>query len=115
MIVTPGRRSITQSTICAIRERTNFQRTYDLAERVIPEELRRRPLPTADGLEALLLADPEAIRIVEGVIWPASSSVARAMTRAAAPAAQPRARGTPAATLAMGGGTGSRSHSAIRR
>ena len=40
----------------AIRERTNFQRTYDLAERVIPEPLRRRPLSTADGLEALLLA-----------------------------------------------------------
>ena len=28
----------------AIRERRNFQRTYDLAERVIPEDLRRRPL-----------------------------------------------------------------------
>jgi uncharacterized protein len=40
----------------AIRERTNFQRTYDLAERVIPEPLRRRPLSTADGLETLLLA-----------------------------------------------------------
>jgi hypothetical protein len=40
----------------AIRERTNFQRTYDLTERVIPEPLRRRPLSTADGLEALLLA-----------------------------------------------------------
>jgi hypothetical protein len=40
----------------AIRERRNFQRTYDLAERVIPEELRLHPLSTADGLEALLLA-----------------------------------------------------------
>jgi uncharacterized protein YcaQ len=40
----------------AIRERTNFQRTYDLAERVIPEELRNRPLSTPDGLETLLLA-----------------------------------------------------------
>jgi uncharacterized protein YcaQ len=40
----------------AIRERTNFQRTYDLPERVIPEPLRRRPLSTADGLEALILA-----------------------------------------------------------
>ncbi len=39
----------------AIRERRNFQRTYDLAERVIPEELRRRPLPKNDGLEVLLL------------------------------------------------------------
>jgi hypothetical protein len=40
----------------AIRERRNFQRTYDLAERVIPDDLRRRPLSTAEGLEALLLA-----------------------------------------------------------
>lgn len=40
----------------AIRERTNFQRTYDLAERVIPEPLRSRPLSTDDGLETLLLA-----------------------------------------------------------
>jgi uncharacterized protein YcaQ len=40
----------------AIRERTNFQRTYDLAERVIPKELRERPLSTEDGLETLLLA-----------------------------------------------------------
>ncbi|HUG52370.1 MAG TPA: crosslink repair DNA glycosylase YcaQ family protein [Vicinamibacteria bacterium] len=39
----------------AVRERRNFQRTYDLAERVIPDELRRRPLPTAEALEALLL------------------------------------------------------------
>ena len=39
----------------AIRERTNFQRTYDLAERVIPEPLRRQPLSSADGLETLLL------------------------------------------------------------
>jgi uncharacterized protein YcaQ len=40
----------------AVRERRNFQRTYDLAERVIPEELRRRPLSTEEGLQALLLA-----------------------------------------------------------
>jgi uncharacterized protein YcaQ len=40
----------------AIRERTNFQRTYDVPERVIPEPLRRHPLSTADGLEALILA-----------------------------------------------------------
>jgi uncharacterized protein YcaQ len=39
----------------AIRERTNFQRTYDLTERVIPEPLRRRPMSTPDGLETLLL------------------------------------------------------------
>jgi hypothetical protein len=47
--------SLWSSGELAIRERRNFQRTYDLAERVIPEELRRRPLSTADGLEALLL------------------------------------------------------------
>jgi hypothetical protein len=39
----------------AIRERRNFQRTYDLAERVIPDDLRRHPLKTEDGLESLLL------------------------------------------------------------
>jgi len=39
----------------AIRERRGFQRSYDLAERVIPDDLRRQPLSTADGLEALLL------------------------------------------------------------
>jgi len=47
--------SLWSSGELAIRERRNFQRTYDLAERVIPDELRRRPLSTADGLEALLL------------------------------------------------------------
>ena len=40
----------------AIRERRGFQRTYDLAERVIPEPLRRHPLPIADALEVLLLS-----------------------------------------------------------
>jgi hypothetical protein len=48
--------SLWSSGELAIRERRNFQRTYDLAERVIPEEVRRRPLSTEDGLEALLLA-----------------------------------------------------------
>jgi len=38
----------------AIRERRGFQRTYDLAERVIPEEVRSHPLPKAAGLEVLL-------------------------------------------------------------
>jgi uncharacterized protein YcaQ len=40
----------------AIRERRGFQRTYDLAERVIPEAVRRRPLSAAEGIEALLLS-----------------------------------------------------------
>ncbi|PYQ51110.1 MAG: hypothetical protein DMF78_14035 [Acidobacteria bacterium] len=54
----------------AIRERRNFQRTYDLAERVIPEELRRRPLSTAEGLEALLLA------ALEGHGWATTGTLA---------------------------------------
>ena len=39
----------------AIRERKHFQRTYDLAERVIPDEVRGRPLAKRDGIEVLLL------------------------------------------------------------
>jgi uncharacterized protein YcaQ len=54
----------------AIRERRGFQRTYDLAERVIPEELRRRPLSTTDGLEALLLA------ALEGHGWATTGTLA---------------------------------------
>ena len=54
----------------AIRERTNFQRTYDLAERVIPESLRRQPLSTADGLETLLLA------ALDGHGWATSGTLA---------------------------------------
>ena len=47
--------SLWSSGELAIRERRNFQRTYDLTERVIPEPLRRRPLSDADALELLLL------------------------------------------------------------
>lgn len=54
----------------AIRERRGFQRTYDLAERVIPEELRRRPLSTAEGLEVLLLA------ALEGHGWASAGTLA---------------------------------------
>jgi uncharacterized protein len=39
----------------AIRERKNFQRSFDLADRVIPEEVRARPLPAAEGIERLVL------------------------------------------------------------
>ncbi len=39
----------------AIRERRNFQRTYDLAERVIPDAWRDRGVPVPDALEELLL------------------------------------------------------------
>ncbi len=54
----------------AILERRNFQRTYELAERVIPEELRRRPMPTAGGLETLLLA------ALEGHGWATTGTLA---------------------------------------
>lgn len=39
----------------AIRERRNFQRLYDLTERVIPENLRVQSIPEEDALENLLL------------------------------------------------------------
>ncbi len=38
----------------SIRERTGFQRVYDLTERVIPDSLRDRPLSEEDGLAMLL-------------------------------------------------------------
>jgi uncharacterized protein YcaQ len=39
----------------AVRERRNFQRSYDLAERVIPEQWRNGGLPEHEALEELLL------------------------------------------------------------
>ena len=54
----------------AIRERRGFQRTYDLTERVIPEDVRRRPLPTAEGLEMLLL------QALEGHGWATTGTLA---------------------------------------
>jgi uncharacterized protein YcaQ len=39
----------------AIRERVRFQRTYDLAERVVPPEVLARAVPREDALETLLL------------------------------------------------------------
>ncbi len=39
----------------AIRQRTNFQRTYDLTERVIPEAVRRQQLSLDEQLSELLL------------------------------------------------------------
>ncbi len=54
----------------AIRERRNFQRTYDLTERVIPEALRRQPLPKRRGLEALLL------KALEGHGWATTGTLA---------------------------------------
>jgi uncharacterized protein YcaQ len=39
----------------AIRERRNFQRSFDLTERVIPEELRAKQVPIGEALKTLLL------------------------------------------------------------
>ena len=39
----------------AIRERRGFQRIYDLTERVIPDEVRLRPMPFAEALPSLIL------------------------------------------------------------
>lgn len=54
----------------AIRERRNFQRTYDLVERVIPESLRARPLPPRDGLESLVLS------ALDGHGWASTRTIA---------------------------------------
>ncbi|MDH3227758.1 MAG: winged helix DNA-binding domain-containing protein, partial [Thermoleophilia bacterium] len=54
----------------AIRERKNFQRIYDLAERVIPENLRRHPLSTSKGLETL------ALKALEGHGWATTGTIA---------------------------------------
>lgn len=47
----------------AIRERRNFQRYYDLAERVIPDEVRLAPLDRAEAFRVLLL------RALDGQGW----------------------------------------------
>jgi uncharacterized protein YcaQ len=39
----------------AVRERVGFQRSWDLAERVIPEDVRGRPLDAAAGIERLVM------------------------------------------------------------
>ncbi len=43
------------SGVLAIRERKNFQRSYDLAERVIPEQYLGQETPLAESLKILLL------------------------------------------------------------
>jgi uncharacterized protein YcaQ len=47
----------------AVRERRGFLRVYDLAERVIPEEVRRRSVPEEEALRVLVL------RAFEGHGW----------------------------------------------
>ena len=54
----------------AIRERRNFQRSYDLAKRVIPEEVRCRPLPKREAMEALL------VKALDGHGWATSGTIA---------------------------------------
>lgn len=55
----------------AIAERRSFLRSFDLAERVIPERWRRRPLPLAEALELLLE------KAAEGHGWATSSTLAQ--------------------------------------
>ncbi len=54
----------------AVRERRNFQRAYDLAERVIPDHLRRASLPPDEALELLLL------RALAGHGWATTGTLA---------------------------------------
>jgi uncharacterized protein YcaQ len=55
----------------AIRERKNFQRTYDLSERVIPAALRDAPKTEEESLRALLLL------ALEGHGWATTGTLAR--------------------------------------
>jgi len=55
----------------AIRERRNFQRTYDLAERVIPSEYLDRPVPRDEAFAELLLT------ALAGLGWAATGTLAQ--------------------------------------
>ena len=55
----------------AVLERVNFQRTYDLAERVIPESLRRTEVSREEALERLLL------KALEGHGWASQGTLSR--------------------------------------
>ncbi|MCP5119027.1 MAG: hypothetical protein GY953_50125, partial [bacterium] len=56
----------------AIRERRNFQRSYDLAERVIPDEWRTaKPLPRNRAIERLLLT------ALDGHGWATATTLAQ--------------------------------------
>ena len=54
----------------AIRERRNFQRSYDLPDRVIPSELRNQPVSVEDALDHLLL------RALDGHGWATTGTLA---------------------------------------
>jgi hypothetical protein len=53
----------------AIRERRNFQRTYDLAERVIPDRWRRQRVSKEEALEEL------ALRALAGHGWATTGTI----------------------------------------
>jgi uncharacterized protein YcaQ len=55
----------------AIRERRNFQRTYDLAERVIPARWREKSLPRERAMEKL------ALRSLAGHGWATTGTIAQ--------------------------------------
>lgn len=55
----------------AIRQRTNFQRVYDLTERVIPRHWRANEMNKADALEHLLM------RALRGHGWAATGTLAQ--------------------------------------
>lgn len=55
----------------AIRERKNFQKNYDLAERVIPEAVRLSPLSKRDAQEVLLL------KALDGHGWASGGTLAQ--------------------------------------
>jgi len=55
----------------AIRERRNFQRTYDLAERVIPEQWRQSSVSESQAIEQLLL------QALKGHGWAASGTLSQ--------------------------------------
>lgn len=55
----------------AIRERNGFQRSYDLAERVIPQHLREQRVARPEALEILLL------RALAGHGWASTGTLAR--------------------------------------
>ena len=56
--------------ILAVRERRAFQRSFDLAERVIPEEIRARRTSTASAFDTLLL------RALAGHGWASTGTLA---------------------------------------
>ena len=54
----------------AVRERNNFQRSFDLTERVIPESLRNTPLDDDSAMDELL------IKALEGHGWSTTGTLA---------------------------------------